>query len=190
MKNNFLNKLTLDILSVSNGVSKVKLAKIFYLTHKWLVQNNLAKSKDWAYIRMPLGPVPIHFNTLKKSDLIKINTEPTSLSYNMEVYYLMPGVDVVLDNKKIKDTISFLAKFSTSDLVDYTHNEPSWLKYDNGSEYIMSELDIKRKFPMTNKTGAYNAIEDNQTLQSQLIEGMIDDIVEVSTALEYPKTDN
>lgn len=190
MKNNFLNKLTLDILSVTNGVSKVKLAKIFYLTHKWLVQNGLAKPEDWSYVRMPLGPVPVHFNTLRESDLIKINTEPTSLSYNMEIYYLMPNVDVILNNKKTKETINILAKFSTSDLVDYTHNEPSWLKYGNGSEYVMSELDISRKLPTTNNSNVFNTVEDNQTLQSQLIEGMIDDIVEVSTALEYPKLNN
>lgn len=190
MKNNFLNKLTLDILSVTDGVSKVKLAKIFYLTHKWLVQNDLAKPDDWSYVRMPLGPVPIHFNTLKTNDLIKINTEPTSLSYNMEVYYLMPGVNVGLSDKKTKETISLLAKFSTSDLVNYTHSDPSWLKYGNGSEYVMSELDIKRKLPVMNNISTYNAVEDNQTLQSQLIEGMIDDIVEVSTALEYPKVNN
>lgn len=186
MKQNFLNELVLNILAVSpNGISKVKLAKIFYLTHKWLVKCNLANSNDWAYIRMPLGPVPVDFKSLVHNELIKINIEATLLSYNTEVYSLISQIPDGIRNFGADKVVNKLNKFSTSALVEYTHKEPSWMKYENGKEYLISDEDLRRQMPSS--VVAIDALEDNQHLQSHLIEGMIEDIVDVSTALEYPK---
>lgn len=185
--NNYLETLAKQILSFEKeGISKVRFAKILYFTHKGLVQKGIVQASEMRFIRMPLGPVPVGFNDLSSPD-IEVHIEPSSLSYNKQVYSLKtpaaaPSTGYTDTVKKI---VGELRSFPTSSLVEISHQEPSWKNNPNGKEYVISTEDLKLSLPGGNPASLTQE-RDDQLLQAKLVEGMIDDIVEESTSLEYP----
>lgn len=189
--NTYLTSLAKYLLSFEpkEGISKVRLAKLIYFAHKGLVQQGLSKIDELKFIRMPLGPVPLDFKALSGESSFATRQVATTLSYNKQVFML--NDDFVVENdfryEYVKNLYKQLRTLSTSTLVAESHKEPSWQKYHNGDEYFMEKDDVLLPLPLT--TGAKVSQEvENQLLQARLVEGMLDDIVEESTLLEYPKS--
>ena len=185
---NYLTTITKQILLANkDGVSKVKLAKMIYFVHKGLVQKKLAKSEDLKFIRMPLGPVPVGFQELSKDSEIRISEENNALEFNKQLYTLDQADKSLLKNnyEVVESLVDGLKSLSTSTLVGHSHNEPSWKKLRNGTEYFLGSEDISRPLPKRSDKAVSN-LED-QKLQSKLVSGLTDDIVEESSKLEYPK---
>lgn len=189
MKNQYLHLLAKQILKFSpEGITKVRFAKILYFTHKGLVQGKFSSIKDMEFIRMPLGPVPVGFKELSKDKQIKIDEVATSpLVYDKQLYTLNDDGVYFTDEKQaaIKKIVEQLIPLSTSEMVAIAHKEPSWMNHRNGDEYYIGEDDLKISLTTTKSSGVNSEI-DTQHLQARLMEGMIDEIVEESTSLEYP----
>ena len=184
----YLNNLAKEILkNVPEGISKVKFAKILYFVHKSLVLENLSEINDLKFIRMPLGPVPVGFKDLYNDKDITIEKTSGSLSYNMQIYKIVHANSYLGSQQQqvITSSVKSLITFPTSELVEVSHQEPSWIKFANGSEYFISKEDLDLALP-TQKKDTLSTEIDNQRLQARLVEGMLDDIVLESTALEYP----
>lgn len=189
MKNNYLPLLAKQILKlVPQGLSKVKFAKILYFTHKGLVQKNLSASNEMEFIRMPLGPVPVGFKELSQDPEIEVTEMATSpLVYDKQVYILQ-GMNNYFEDERLKviQAISVrLNKLTTSQLVSMAHEEPSWLNHKNGQEYSLEKADLEICLS-TSRASKVSSEIATQHLQAKLVEGMIDDIVDESTSLEYP----
>jgi hypothetical protein len=137
------------------------------------------------FIRMPLGPVPVGFKQLSAPDIFVQEVPTSALSYDKQVYHLT-GPQVFFDTTQleINQALETLLKLSTNQLVDFSHREPSWIKHANGEEYFIDEADLIISLPITNNVP--DAGLDDQKLQAKLVEGMLEDIVVDSTALEYP----
>lgn len=189
MRNNYLHLLAKQILKViPEGLSKVRFAKILYFTHKGLVQKNLSAPNDMEFIRMPLGPVPVGFKDLSQDPEIEVTEMGISpLVYDKQLYVLQ-GMNNYFEDGRLKaiQEISLqLNRLTTNQLVSIAHQEPSWLNHKNGQEYFLEEADLRIDLP-TSKLSNVSSEIDTQHLQAKLIEGMIDDIVDESTLLEYP----
>lgn len=189
MRNNYLHLLAKQILKViPEGLSKVRFAKILYFTHKGLVQKNLSLLTDLEFIRMPLGPVPVGFKELSQDPEIEVTEIATSpLVYDKQLYVLQSMSNYLEDGrlKAIKEISLRLNGLTTNQLVSIAHQEPSWLNHKNGQEYSLEEADLKIDLPVSKLSNVSSEI-DTQHLQAKLVEGMIDDIVDESTSLEYP----
>lgn len=187
----YLHTLAKNILKLSaSPIAKVRFAKIIYFVHKDLIINGLVASSQLAFIRMPLGPVADGFMSLDDDRDIVVTKDSVGLLYNREKYSLRLGanVDQIIDAQSIQDTLKKISKISTSDLIEISHNDPSWQKYANGSVYFISDLDLTQQFPATQivSVSTINTDLENQIIQSQLIKGMIDDAVKDSTTIEHP----
>lgn len=188
--NKYLNTLALDVLmQEKNGIGKVRFAKVLYFVHKGLVQEGMVSKDDLKFIRMPLGPVPVGFMELDKSSDINITiSEHLTLTYNMQIYKLKNMHQKMSDYGSIVEKIVKSLRFlQTSELVEISHHEPSWQMHKNGEEYCLTDEDLKKTLPIPKKIKMSPKTEE-QRLQARLVEGMIDEIVEESTSLEYPKT--
>jgi len=190
----YITVLAKQILQITpEGLSKVRFAKFLYLAHKALAQAGVVEPGALAFIRMPLGPVPVGFSKLSREPGILVTQEEnTGLSYNTQRYTSKKGAAKVFGNKKHNDTIqkvtSQLSSLTTSQLVGYTHEEPSWKNHKNGDEYFIGDADLRRLLPPGKNQGpAISSEIDDQHLQAQLVSGMLDEIVDESTALEYPQ---
>ena len=84
----------------------------------------------------------------------------------------------------VKKLFGQLNKLTTSDLVEKSHQEPSWIENINGAMYFISDADLAK--PLPKNTEMTVGGDENQRLQEKLVEGMLDDIVSGSTSLEYP----
>jgi len=186
--NTYLSSLAKYLLlqEPKQGISKVRLAKFIYFTHKALVQHELADISDLGFIRMPLGPVPQGFKELTNDSSITMDREATGLSYNKQVFRYSGSVDVN-DSvyRTVQEVYAQLNTLPTSALVEESHKEPSWLHHVNGDEYVITKEDLKLPLPASH-VSQMTQERDNQLLQARLVEGMLDDIVEESTRLEYP----
>ena len=184
----YLFSLAKQILNVNNeSVPKVRFAKLIYLTHKGLVQSSSELNESLKFVRMPLGPVPFGFDVLLDDKNICMETQSIGLTYNRESYSLKAELKKNKLFYLIKDIVNNLRTVNTSDLIEYTHQEPSWMKYPNGHEYYIENDDLKRKLPHASEE--IDRQMDEQRTQGLLIKGMIDEIVAESTALEYPEFD-
>lgn len=184
----YLNVLAQTILSIkTKGISKVRFAKTIYFVQKNLISDRLASIKDLEFIRMPLGPVPVGFSSLEKNENIEVQIVETGLAYNMQVYSLRRRIHHKSDSiyRSIRNTIDNLEIYPTSTLVEVSHEEPSWIRHHNDERYFIESDDFSRVFPIGTKK-RITQDEDNQLLQARLVEGMLSDIVEESTRLEYP----
>ena len=189
---NYLNCLAYWVLAVNpKGLSKVRFAKTLYFSHKSLVMKNLAAVNDLAFIRMPLGPVPVGFKELGATAGIDIQTLSVGLSYNKEQYFLDLQIRKSIAKDERLRIIDILTKnlqnFSTSQLVEVSHKENSWRTHSNGQEYYIDNVDLRKLIP-SDPEEQLSQQEDIQKLQARLIEGMLEDIVAETTALEYPPT--
>lgn len=185
-----LAKLILTI--ETGGLSKVRFAKTVYFVHKELIRCGVLKPADLTYIRMPLGPVPEGFMELREnhSDIITV-AQPTGLSYDASVYKLAkrPILRWRKDEgyRAVESILETLQEFSTSKLVEISHEEPSWKRLKNGEKFTISPKDMEKNLPrMTTLGGLRNDGRENQSLQASLVSGMLKDIVDESTALEFP----
>lgn len=188
MQNTYLNLLATQILCcLSAPISKVKFAKIIYFSFKNLVMLGLEDKEKLKFIRMPLGPVPDGFMSLDDSINIEVTDENLGLTYNQKNYCLSKNSDFTLNksNEVLNKCVQLLNQFSTSSLVEISHNEPSWKNHLNGDVYFISKEDLKLTLPVKNKARVSEEM-DKQLLQAQLLFGMQDEVVKDSTALEYP----
>lgn len=191
-----INKTILDIAKAllkeagPAGISKVKLAKMIYFTHKELCKKGVLALDSIQYIRMPLGPVPCGFKDLKNCTFIEVKEEPLAggLFYNREVYTLKGLLDenTVELSRAVRSIFKRLNNMTTSALVEESHNDPSWKSHTNGSEYYIRQEDLdacdSKKIDSVSDYG----VSDSQKLQALLLEGMLEDVVRESTRLEYP----
>ena len=187
--NKYLRKLAIEVLKNSpEGLSKVKFAKIIYFIHKGLVNCKLSAVKDLEFIRMPLGPVPVGFMGLSEDSAFSVsNITNMGLVYNSQIYTIKENQESSGDDNfsaTVKKLFSQLNKLTTSDLVEKSHQEPSWIENINGAMYFINDADLAKPLPKNAemKVGG----DENQRLQEKLVEGMLDDIVSGSTSLEYP----
>lgn len=190
MRNNYLHLLAKQILQVvPDGLSKVRFAKILYFTHKGLVLKRLSSVKDMEFIRMPLGPVPVGFMELSEDRDIVIVQSPSSLVYDKELYTFRGSGSCFVNNValEIQKIVNGLNNLTTSELVKIAHQEPSWIRHKNGDEYFLEDDDLKISLPTRRKAEISSDI-DEQHLQARLIEGMLDEIIDESTSLEYPNS--
>lgn len=185
----YLRTLAREILALEpKGYSKVHFAKIIYFVQKGLILEELSDSHALAFTRMPLGPVPVGFMEIATDTEFKVTVEQTGLSYNREVYSLNTKSDTPSSGDRmaaIKRVLQRLRGLTASQLVEFAHREPSWIGNPNGTEYFISTEDLVLPMPIMNGQKVDASLED-QKLQSKLMEGMLDDMVEDSTKLEYP----
>jgi uncharacterized phage-associated protein len=187
--NTYMTKLAKQILlATPNGLSKVRFAKLIYFVHKALVQKNLVAADELSFIRMPLGPVPVGFMELTNDDSIRVDRSQSGLSYNAHVYKLKDNQSVTpgIYYSAIESALAEFRPFSTSQLVEESHKEPSWLENRNGDEYLISNDDLFIPTPIASMSRYSDESLEKQHLQAQLLTGMLDEIVEESTGLEYP----
>lgn len=185
---NYLKELAIRILQeVPEGLGKVKFAKVIYFTHKYLVVNGQRGASDLLFIRMPLGPVPVGFMKLQGSE-ISMSTRSSTLSFDMQVYALSDQGVGYSDGEQglISKAMRILNSMTTGELVEASHLEPSWQKYVNGAEYCIENDDLAVPMPRSSRTKPNEGLSE-QHLQAKLVEGMLNDIVDESTLLEYPK---
>lgn len=176
------------LLVEKEGLSKVRFAKIIYFVHKELVRLEAMNRNELQYIRMPLGPVPDGFMKLDAYPGIKVEIKPSGLSYNSAIYKLAwPSGFSIKRNAlfiKIEEILAKLHRISTSDLVEISHKEPSWLRHKNSELYFISSEDMNNPFPVASRQAK---LDENQSIQASLIKGMLEDIINESTDLEYPR---
>lgn len=192
MNNKYLFELAQQILvSSGQGLSKVRFAKTIYYVHKALVLKGFSKSEDLRFVRMPLGPVPVGFKDLTTNSHIGIKKEKNGLTYNAEIYFAKDSS--LQRNNESSPRLKLLEKISrkmldipTSVLVAHSHSEPSWVNNRNGAEFALSLNDLRRGLPLAGKGKVLNPEVDEQHLQAQLLNGMVDEMVDETTALEYP----
>lgn len=183
---NYLYDLAVEILGISPGQSKVKFAKLIYFVHKELVRSSLVETSELSFIRMPLGPVPVGFMDLENQAGIKTSLVPTPLMYNTHVYdYIGANRSKFSESMEqvISSTLKSLDRMSTTDIVDLSHKEASWTKFENGKKFMIDGEDLKTILPKSVKSKTENDIN----LQEKLVDGMMSDIVDSSTSLEYPE---
>lgn len=187
MNNRYLNQLCRRVLGeIPGGISKVRFAKVLYFTHKYLVQAGLSTTQQMEFIRMPLGPVPVGFMELTDANIKIEELRSPELSYDKQVYKLDTKLnwDDSVQNT-VRACLEILGKLQTSILVEISHREPSWLGHANGQYYCLTAEDLKIPLLRSDKSQISPAL-DGQRLQARLVEGMLDEIVEDSTSLEYP----
>ncbi len=186
----YLRNLAIEVLRNSpEGLSKVKFAKIIYFCHKELVRGGLIASNTLNFLRMPLGPVPNGFMELGALDEITVSEIPTSLIYNSQLYSLSDkSMSSYLNStivNSVKNTYSKIRKATTAELVKESHKEPSWINNPNGNHFVISKEDLERELKIFLRSSS----KDEMSLQEQLVDGMMEDIVASSTSLEYPEND-
>lgn len=179
-------------------ISRVRFAKTIYFVHKELVKKGYMQPDDIVYLRMPLGPVPVGFMTLadEHPDIHIKHADDAKLSYETEEYSLAGQPDILIGGKDdilkiVQSAINSLSPHGTLELVETSHQDPSWLKNINGASFTISHEDLKNTLPKLNikvflrpkkKGGPSNEIGE---LQATLMRAMLNDIVKESTDLEH-----
>jgi hypothetical protein len=188
---NYLSRLAKEVLfNTPGGLTKVRFAKILYFVHKGLVNKNLSSFDDLKFIRMPLGPVPVGFKDLVEDEDIQVtDVKKTPLSYDMQLYMLIRSGHYLNDNASevVRSVVDNLKQLPTSYLVEEAHKDPSWINHVNGDEYFIGQDDLNLGLPSGRANTPQDPSEDAFRLQAKLVEGMLDEIVEENTSLEYPE---
>ena len=185
-----MERLAKNILSLESGhtLSKVRFAKTIYFVHKELIRNNLLDKDSIQYIRMPLGPVPLGFMEITKScPEITSTKKKTGLAYETENFSTRSNFDGTRQEKTvILGTLNTLRRFQTSNLVDTSHKDPSWLNHKNSEYYYITDDDMKNDLSILEALFINTAVDEEDKMQASLVRGMMKDIVSESTKLEYP----
>lgn len=186
--NDYLQNLATQVLlaNQSLGISKVRFAKTIYFVFKSLVNFDLAQINALEFRRLPLGPVPVGFEMIANSE-IKVTKQSIGLSFDAEIYQLI-NTGVAVDNVTgtvISDVTSKARQLPTSKLVELSHQDSSWRSHRNGDTYFIIQDDLQNQLP--SKGQKTSPALDEQHLQASLINGMMDEIVDESTKLEYPE---
>jgi len=185
-----MKRLARNILSLENShtLSKVRFAKTIYFVHKELIRNSLLSKDSIQYIRMPLGPVPLGFMELTKiCPEITSAKHKTGLAYETENF----STEAIFDGSEqektvILGTLNTLRKFQTSNLVDTSHKDPSWLNHKNSEYYFITDDDMKNDLSILEAFFVNTNDDEEDKMQASLVRGMLKDIVSESTKLEYP----
>lgn len=186
-----MEKLARNILALEDDhmLSKVRFAKTIYFVHKELIRNRILSKESIEYIRMPLGPVPKGFMSITMScPDIYSSQQKNGLAYETQLFHSDTAFDGTAEERKIIDgTLSKLRAYSTSDLVETSHKDPSWLNHKNSDNYFITDEDMSNDLSVLDTCQQNNNDNDeDDRLQASLIRGMINDIVAESTKLEYP----
>lgn len=198
-----LYELAAVILLLNEGpLSRVRFAKTIYFVHKELVKKGFMQPGDIAYVRMPLGPVPVGFMTLadEHPDIVVIKTPDTKLAYESEEYSLDGQPDIMIGGKDdilkiVQNAINTLSARGTIELIETSHQDPSWAKNNNGANFVISKDDLKNSISKLNikvflkpkKKG--NESDQIGAMQAALLQAMLSDIVKESTDLEHQDDD-
>ena len=180
-------KLAKEILFVvNNPVPKVRLAKLIYFIFKELVRNDYYKINDLAFIRMPLGPVPVDFNDEVMNDAdIMVKKTDIGLTYNRENFSIKQNYETDVEYLPLlKKKIRLINRYPTSYLIERSHQDNSWRSHVNGDTYYITQEDLV-VFKKTPTKTLLPQIDD-QLVQSKLVKGMKEEIVKDSSSLEYP----
>lgn len=198
-----LYQLSKTILLLNKApINKVRFARVVYFVHKELIRKKFMSPEDIAYIRSPLGPIPEgllkltleHPNIIASpaSDRPSFAAEEYTINLSEseqaeETLMLEQYRDVL---KATERTLKALSAYSTPELVEASHADPSWNANFNGARYLITPADLKNPFPFATirvkiriKRPASNELG---ALQANLLRGMMQDIVKESTDLEYP----
>lgn len=170
----YLRDLAKEILALEpEGFSKVHFAKAIYFVEKGLILNNFSNQNNLGFTRMPLGPVPVGFMEIKSDADFTITIESTGLSYNKELYKINQSSSAPASSRTgaIKNVLNQIRGLTASQLVEFAHEEPSWIKNPNGKDYFISDEDLKIPLPVKNGHRVDASLEE-QKLQSKLMEGM------------------
>ncbi len=182
-------ELAKNILSLSkdNKLNKVRFAKTIYFVHKELIRSNLASKDSFRYIRMPLGPVPQDFMDIDKigNDIKVEKINSPRLQFDAFSYSTNKPFKGSKEVKSIiSSTLIKLQNYQTSNLVEASHMDPSWLSRPNGIVYSITDDDLKNGLEILEITKR-NTKDENDAMRRALINGMLKDIVEETTNLEY-----
>ena len=195
-----MQELARLILSINAApLNRIRFAKTIYFVHKELIRKGMMQPEDISYIRSPLGPVPEGFLTLALAPSILLRKTATPLlSFDAEEYLINPeypetSPPLISQSRLqplIKRVLDLLNAHSTTALVEASH-DPSWLSHPNGVHYLISTTDLKNMFPFPQiriKIRIKRKKPSSQAgaLQANLLRGMLKDIVQESTDLEYP----
>lgn len=199
-----LNELSRAILSLSQTpISKIRFARIIYFIHKELIRKGFMKPDDIIYRRAPLGPVPEALPSLTlNTNHIILKQSDSPLSYANESYTIANNTNedqetLLLEQYRdilsvIDRTLQALAPYNTSELIEASH-DPSWQQHYNGSDYTITQADLKNNFPFNllhKPRPKKSPANDLGQIQANLLRGMLADIVKESTGLEYPDDPN
>lgn len=203
-----LYEISRSILLLNHGpISKIRLARMIYFTHKDLVRKKFMQLDEIAYIRSPLGPIPEGFLALPQEHpgIISQRNTKTNLAYASEEY-AVPSNDIDAETSTLeqyRDVLSAIERvlkalhgIPTPELIRASHRDPSWIAHNNGDVYYITAADLKNTFPFSTlptirikiRFSRPPAGQNNEigALQANLLRGMITDIVKESTDLEYP----
>ncbi len=204
-----IQELAHTILRINRTpISRVRFARIIYFVHKELIRKKFMTPEDIAYIRSPLGPIPEGFATLAENSLniiVSHRDDPDDLSYTAEEYAVRNHTDAEIDAETtmleqyrdilntIENTLKTIRGYTTPELIQTCHREPSWLAHANGELYYITPEDLKKSLPTPNFSPIRIKIRlighpssKKSAMQANLLRGMIADIVKESTDLEYP----
>lgn len=203
-----LYELARTILLLNHSpINRVRFARIIYFVHKELIRKKFMSPEDIAYIRSPLGPIPEGLLRLALEHPNIITHPATGPSFAAEEYAInLSDTDeseetLMLEQyrevlKATERTLKALSPYSTPELVEASHADPSWVNNFNGARFFITPADLKNPFPFTAiriKIRVKPAPSELGALQANLLRGMMQDIVKESTDLEYPdqvNTDN
>jgi len=189
-----LEQLTYLVLSLNgHPLTRIRLTKAIYFTHKELVRKKLMQLDDITYIRLPLGPAPADLpEIILQHPHIIINDIPSDLLYENKTYTLKsterPNNISPEAVNIIQKTLKLLENYRTPELVRASQ-DPSWFTHANGETYHLTTNDLKTTLPLAPlrfKIHLKTPPNEIGTLQATLLRGMLSDIVKESTNLEYP----
>lgn len=200
-----LYELARTILLLSNSpINKVRFARIIYFVHKELIRKKFMSPEDIAYIRSPLGPIPEGLFRLPLEHPNIITHPAMGPSFAAEEYAIQPAdageteETLMLEQyrevlKTVERTLKALSPYTTPELVEASHADPSWTNNLNGTHFFITPADLKNPFPFIAvriKIRVKPAPSELGALQANLLRGMMQDIVKESTDLEYPDQAN
>lgn len=196
-----LYELARTILLLNHSpINRVRFARIIYFIHKELIRKKFMSPEDIAYIRSPLGPIPEGLLHLALEHPNIITHPATGPSFAAEEYAIdLSDTDeteetLMLEQyrevlKATERTLKALSPYTTPELVEASHADPSWINNFNGARFFIAPADLKNPFPFTAiriKIRVKPAPSELGALQANLLRGMMQDIVKESTDLEYP----
>jgi len=196
-----LYELARTILSLNKApINKVRFARVIYFVHKELIRKKFMSPEDIAYIRSPLGPIPEGLLRLTLEHPNIIAHPALGPSFAAEEYTINPSdtdeAEETLMLEQYRDvlkaterTLKALSAYTTPELVEASHADPSWINNFNGAHFFITPADLKNPFPFTTiriKIRVKPAPNEISALQANLLRGMMRDIVKESTDLEYP----
>lgn len=196
-----LYELARTILSINKApINRARFARVIYFVHKELIRKKFMSPEDITYIRSPLGPIPEGLLRLALEHPNIITHPSLGPSFAAEEYTInLTDTDEAEETamleqyrevlKATERTLKALSPYTTPELVEASHSDPSWINNFNGTHFFITPADLRNPFPFTAiriKIRVKPAPSELGALQANLLRGMMQDIVKESTDLEYP----